>query len=297
MLLDKLLSNLAVHVEPFALCMVSKNWRLSLPGPPGVMLHFVLKGSGAISDTNRDLHPIGPNYLAIVPRGIAHTLQPRGEVQSECRIDGPPPGTPVHRIVAGQSQEHDLILACGVVSVRYGQSLGLFDHLRQVLTVDLSGTPQVSMAFQRILTEQTEPDSASETMTAALMTECLVCMFRQLTGNGEGSLPWLMALEDQRLSRAIDRVLEDPGADYTLELLAETAAMSRSAFAERFHAAFGRTPMSFVHHIRMQHACQLLRDARLSIDDITTRVGFASRSHFSRSFKKHSGLSPAAYRI
>ena len=49
MLLDKLLSNLAVHVEAFALCQLSKGWRLCLPGPPQVMLHFVLKGEGIYS--------------------------------------------------------------------------------------------------------------------------------------------------------------------------------------------------------------------------------------------------------
>ena len=41
MLLEKLLSNLTVHVEPFALCTVSEGWRLHLPGPPGLLLHFV----------------------------------------------------------------------------------------------------------------------------------------------------------------------------------------------------------------------------------------------------------------
>jgi AraC-like DNA-binding protein len=295
MTLDKLLSDLAVRVEPFALCMVNKSWRLRLPGPPGVMLHFILKGSGVI-DANRNLYPIEPHYLAVVPRGVVHALQPGGEVESEHRIDASPQGKPVHRIVAGPSEEHDLIVACGVVSVRYGQSLGLFDHLREVLVVDLSGTPQVSTAFQGILAEQTQPGPASEAMTAALMTECLVCMFRELTRNRDSSLPWLIALEDERLGRAIDRVLENPGADHTVELLAETAAMSRSAFAERFNTAFGLTPMGLVHHIRMQRACQLLRESRCSIDEVADRVGFSSRSHFSRAFKKHSGIPPAVYR-
>lgn len=115
------------------------------------------------------------------------------------------------------------------------------------------------------LTEQSQPGPASEAMTAALMTECLVCMFRQLTTNRDSSLRWLMALEDEQLGRAIDRILENPGANYTVELLAETAAMSRSAFAERLNTAFGVTPMGLVYHIRMQRACQLLRESRRSI--------------------------------
>jgi len=74
------------------------------------------------------------------------------------------------------------------------------------------------------------------------------------------------------------------------------AAMSRSAFSERFTAAFGLPPMSLVHHIRMQRAARLLRQGGQSIDEVAGRVGFSSRSHFSRAFKAHTGHSPAAFR-
>ena len=81
-----------------------------------------------------------------------------------------------------------------------------------------------------------------------------------------------------------------------MDSLGEVASMSRSAFAEKFTAAFGRSPMSFVHHVRMQRAAQLLQQPALSIDEVADRVGFASRSHFSRAFKKPSGVSPAEFR-
>ncbi len=69
MLLDKLLTNLAVHVEPFARCMLSTGWRLALPGPPEVMLHFVLEGHGAIRGLDGKTDPIAPYWLAVVPAG------------------------------------------------------------------------------------------------------------------------------------------------------------------------------------------------------------------------------------
>jgi transcriptional regulator GlxA family with amidase domain len=128
------------------------------------------------------------------------------------------------------------------------------------------------------------------------MTQCLVHLFRHLSSNGEGALPWLMALQDDRLGRVIDMIVDAPGADYTVESLAETAAMSRSAFAEHFAASFGRSPMSFVNHVRLQRAGQLLTVGNLSIDEIAKTIGYASRSHFSRAFKEHSGQSPNAFR-
>ena len=166
-----------------------------------------------------------------------------------------------------------------------------------MLTVDLSDVTQVRASFQGILAEQTLPGPGSEAMKKALMTQCLVQTLRHLCREGNRSLPWLAALEHARLAPALDRLIGDPAARHTVDSLAETAAMSRSAFMEHFVAAFGRPPMRFLHDVRMQRAARLLRtDARLSLDDIAGRVGFASRSHFPQTFNRHYGVSPTAFR-
>jgi AraC-like DNA-binding protein len=133
-------------------------------------------------------------------------------------------------------------------------------------------------------------------MTAALMTQCLVHLFRRLPSQDEDALPWLLALQDERLGRVIDMILEEPGAGYTVDTLAEKAAMSRSAFSERFNEFFGRSPMSFVNHVRMQRAAEMLAVESSSIDEICRTVGYSSRSHFSRAFKEHSGMPPNIFR-
>lgn len=291
---DKVLANLNIHVEPFALCLISEGWRLRLPGPPGVLLHFVLKGSGAIVGPKGDRHPLVPFSLSVVPVGAVHALESSGHVQRERRIDAPPKGEPICRLIVGSPEESNLIVACGVLGVRYGESFGLFDRLREVLVIDLSDTPEVGTAFQGILAEQSRPDSGSAVMTASFMMQCLVHLFRHLAR--QGPLPWLMALEDQRLGTAIDRILENPGMDHTVKSLAELAGMSRSTFAKRFNDAFGRSPMSLVHQLRMQRAAQLLQQRELSIEEVADRSGFSSRGHFSHAFKEHHGVSPAAFR-
>lgn len=296
MQLDKLLSNLSVHVDPFALCTMSEGWRLHLPGPPGLLFHFVLEGNGILYGPRSDAHPIAPLYLAVVPIGAKHVLESSGEIHDELRIDAPPTGDQVCEIVAGSSSQADLIVGCGIVKVRYGPSLDLFDHLHDVLAVDLSSVPEALNTFQGILAEQSRAIAGSAAMTAALMTQCLVHLFRRLPSQGEDALPWLVALQDDRLGRVIDMILDDPGADHSVESLAGVAAMSRSAFAEHFAKSFDRSPMSFVNHVRMQHAAQMLSVDNSSIDEIARIVGYSSRSHFSRAFKDHSGLPPNTFR-
>ena len=295
-LLDKLLANLDVRVDEFALCMLSSGWRMRLPGPSAAMMHFVLKGHGTVSDAKGNDLPVGPYWLAVVPAGVQHDLQTRGTTSNELRIDSAPPPNTVPNLVAGSSDDVDLLVACGITRVRYGESLGLFDYLRDVLTVDLSESPEALAAFRGILAEQSKPGPGTEAMTSALMFQCLVHLLRRLTEAADCPLPWLSALEDRRLARAMDRILENPGGVHTVESLADEAGMSRSTFAERFAVSFGRPPMALVHHVRMQRAAHLLKRGDLSINEVADRVGFSSRSHFSRVFKTHTGTGPAAYR-
>ncbi len=69
-MLDKLLVHIDVHVDYFSLCLVAAGWRLHLPGPPDVMLHFVLRGLGAVRGPAGRAWPLAPRWLAIVPREL-----------------------------------------------------------------------------------------------------------------------------------------------------------------------------------------------------------------------------------
>jgi AraC-like DNA-binding protein len=296
MLLDKMLSNLSVHVDPFAICTLSEGWRLRLPGPPGVLFHFVLEGSGMLYGPRNDAHPIDRLYLAVVPSGAKHVLETSGDIRDELVIPAPPSGEQVCEITAGPSERAKLVVGCGIVRIRYGPSLDLFDHLNNVLAVDLSSIPEAQIAFQGIFAEQSRAIAGSDAMTAAFMTQCLVHLFRRLPSQGEDVLPWLVALQDERLGRVVDMIIDEPGANYTVDKLADTAAMSRSAFTEHFTKSFGRSPMIFVNHVRMQRAAEFLAVENLSIDEIGKTVGYSSRSHFSRAFKDHMGIPPNAFR-
>jgi transcriptional regulator GlxA family with amidase domain len=129
------------------------------------------------------------------------------------------------------------------------------------------------------------------------MKECLITLLRRQCESGEVSAPWLRALVHPRLGPVIECILDHPGRPFTLESLADMAGMSRATFAERFREAFDRTPMEFLKEIRMRRAAQLLSTTDLPVKTVAARIGFASRSYFSRSFKEFEGVDPANYRL
>ena len=297
MLLDKLLDYISIQAEPFATCLLSMGWRLRLPGPPDVMFHFVMQGSGFLRGPNDELYPLERFSLAVVPRGMGHNLECGRDVQSERIIDAPPSGEGIVRLIAGAPTSAELRVACGAVSVTYGDSLGLFQRLDDIIVADLSGYPQVRLAFEGILAEQGGATEGSVALIRALMTQCIVYLLRYLSEQADGRLPWLPGLEDPNLARAVDVIFERPEGAHTVDSLADVAIMSRSVFAERFRAAFGSTPISFLHDIRLRRAAEIMRhETEASIENVAHRVGFNSRSHFSRAFKAQFGRSPASFR-
>ena len=297
-LLDQLLANVTIQVEPFAICLVNTGWRLNLPGPPEVLLHFVLEGQGTLRNSRDEAFAIGPSWLAVIPRNVKHSLECGPEISSLVQIDAAMlPEGQVHVFTAGPGDSPDLQVACGLINVTYGDSLSLFHHLDEVLVADLSAYPQARTAFESLLAEQRSPSAGSGPLTQALMSQCLVYLMRHLSAQEDQPLTWLSALQDPTLAPALDAMLNRPEAPHTVASLADTSAMSRTVFAERFNAAFGSGPMHFLHDLRLRRAAHILHQANdYSLDQIARRVGFTSRSHFSQAFKEHFRISPAAFR-
>ncbi|WP_290884060.1 helix-turn-helix transcriptional regulator [Fischerella sp.] len=63
-----------------------------------------------------------------------------------------------------------------------------------------------------------------------------------------------------------------------------------------FKQAMGLTPRQYVIRCRIETAKRLLAKWELSITEISDRLGFTSHSHFTTFFRKHTGITPTAYR-
>ena len=300
MLIERLLSDLELTMEPFAVCEVASGWRLHLAKVDWVTVHFVVAGSGRLragADSSVPVVALPRHTLALVPPSHVHQIEYGDPVEHEAA-----PTRPRRReddltaFEAGPSDDVELRVVCGRLRARSTQGLGLFDRLRGPLVIDFSDTPEMVHVFERMLEEERRPSAASAVMISALMSEALILLFRRLSIDPEWPMPWLAALEDPRLAEPLSLMLEHPERDHSVESLAEAASMSRTAFAEAFRAHYDQGPMSYLRETRLRRAAGLLRDTDLTVDEVASRVGYASRSQFSRAFSDRFGASPAAYR-
>jgi AraC-like DNA-binding protein len=77
--------------------------------------------------------------------------------------------------------------------------------------------------------------------------------------------------------------------------LAREAALSRSAFFERFSRTVGVAPMAYLLTWRMALAQDLLRRGAGSVAEVAERVGYGSASTFTVAFARHVGQPPGRY--
>lgn len=102
-------------------------------------------------------------------------------------------------------------------------------------------------------------------------------------------------LNEERTVRLIKEFLHEHFADNVkLKDLAKVAGLSPYHLLRVFKAAVGIPPHLYQQQLRVGKAKQLLADG-VSLAVTACETGFTDQSHFSRQFKKITGLTPALY--
>lgn len=107
---------------------------------------------------------------------------------------------------------------------------------------------------------------------------------------------WSQAVHDPQVGLAVTRMHDALAHPWTLEELARSAGLSRTALAERFRSAMGDTPLSHLRTLRMQRAMQLLSGTTRTLEAVAATVGYQDAFTFSKVFKRTVGVSPKAFR-
>lgn len=72
--------------------------------------------------------------------------------------------------------------------------------------------------------------------------------------------------------------------------------VSRQYFSRLFQRATGQGPHAYLTAVRLEKAKELMADPELPVRVIATRAGFEDPCYFAKTFRRHTGLTPSAYR-
>lgn len=82
---------------------------------------------------------------------------------------------------------------------------------------------------------------------------------------------------------------------WDIKKMADFCHLSTDYFSHQFKQATGSSPISFLNHLRIEHAKEMLLTENLTVSEISELVGYHDPLYFSRIFKKISGISPKMY--
>jgi AraC-like DNA-binding protein len=214
------------------------------------------------------------------------------------------PATPVHvdpKLTPAPTGEVRHGRRSGPPDVRLLGGGFLFDSPDSALLVSLLPAMLHLREAQRLSTlvdflgaESREERPGRDLVLSRLVEVMLIETLRSALG--EGTPPGLLrGLGDARLAIAIRAMHGDPARPWTIAELAATAALSRSAFFDRFTRAVGLPPMEYLLAWRMAIAKDLLRSGRTALAEVAERVGYGSASTFSTAFSRHVGHAPGRF--
>lgn len=102
-------------------------------------------------------------------------------------------------------------------------------------------------------------------------------------------------LSARALERTLAYIHDHLCESFTLADLARAACISRFHFARLFRASVGSSPMEYVLKARMEAAKQMLARGDQKIAATAAALGFFDQSHFTRTFRRITGVSPKAF--
>jgi AraC family transcriptional regulator len=147
----------------------------------------------------------------------------------------------------------------------------------------------LSGLFMKLYSEFLQMDSASPLAIEGLMLEMLAEASRQQVRVPDRTPPrWL--------AQALELLHEQFSEHLTIAHLATSVGVHPVHLAREFRRFYRCSIGEYVRRLRVEHASRRLCASDAPLAAIASAAGFSDQSHFSRTFKRFNGMTPAEYR-
>ncbi|MBI3899293.1 MAG: AraC family transcriptional regulator [Gammaproteobacteria bacterium] len=291
--LDDYLRAVSFQCQVYYRGQVCETWSLDTAGSGHVNFHAICHGECWFRLPGMDTPlRLQQGDVVVLPHDAPHLLASAPDITTGYgQISLPSP-------VAFDRQQSGTALICGYLMMDRSAHRLIFSMLPPYLIVrsQHSGAAQFRQLIDLLFIEAQADALAATAVLDRLADALMFYVIRYAVAGNATSAGLLAALRDKQICAALISMCEQPERAWTLEALAEQVFLSRSTFAERFHALLGQTPMDFLLDWRMQRARRWLEQDRLSVSEVAARCGYQSDAAFSKAFKRVLGVGPGELR-
>ncbi len=148
---------------------------------------------------------------------------------------------------------------------------------------------QIVWHMMRLCREFRETDDVSELVVEGLMLEMIAKATRIAKKSPINKPPrWLIQVKELLNDRFSEKL--------SLDQIAQTVSVHPTYLANAFREFFNTSIGEYLRQLRIDFSCRKLTETNGSIVEIALAAGFAHQSHFTNTFKRLTGMSPAKYR-
>lgn len=275
----------------FAQTPICRGCGVEFGGKRLLAVHTIVEGTAWFERDDFEPVELHAGDLILVPTGTPYRVV--GQPGERTRAHGAEDGTeaPDDAIVAR--------LMCGAYTMDAVLSDLLLDALPLLVPISGEvGDRRLRMVVALLDEELAAPQPGSQTVLDRSLDLLLALGLRAWFAHPGADVPgWYAALNDPVAGPAVSAIHTDPAGGWTVARLAQLAGVSRAAFASRFSAVVGQSPISYLTNWRMSIAAQAFTDEpAATIAAIAQRVGYANEYAFATAFRRHFGQPPGRWR-
>lgn len=174
---------------------------------------------------------------------------------------------------------------------------GLEKHWQEAVT-RLTRTPSLPKdspaltVLQDMVRSGLHDQIADGYQASALVYRFMMELLRASSSRTQKRNSWPASI--QLAIREIERSYQDLPS---LDAIAAAAGLSKYHLVRQFKRHTGMTPIEYLSKIRVERSIALLRDSRLSIEEIARRVGYSGSSYYIKVFQRWTGFTPGEFRL
>jgi AraC-like DNA-binding protein len=304
--LEDLLSRSDARGAVFAVTTVhGEDWSLRFDDAMRFGVHVILDGSALVRhDDGSSVWARAGDVVAVRTRDqqgrpLGHSLAGSDRPARAVRLSDFLAQPGVHRgerrfVADGPGRA--TTFACGALRLDGDLFAPLLDTLPAVLVVPAAPGSSLRAAVDALVLELADERPGQQTMLDRLLDVVFICILRDQLAREPRQPGWHAAMSDPALARALSAIHADPAREHTVASLADAARLSRAAFAQRFTAAVGMPPHTYLTRWRMSLARERLRDTDDPLAAIAREVGYGSPYAFGAAFKRTFGTAPGTWR-
>ena len=260
-------------------------WAIDTSGTQRMAFHVVTHGQCYLKVEDR-ITQLNTGDAVFFPNDSKHLLIANPQVEMEAN-------TIASRSMKEPMQDDTVALVCGHFEPQTPFFKSFSRYLPNVIIFKHAEGCDGSAIVDLLISEAKRANESSN----ALLDRFADCLFfLMLRDHHQQDDGLFAALLNPKLEKALQLIHESSSDTVTIDLMAQTAGMSRSAFATLFKETLEQSPKEYLTQWRMNQAYEWLAEDGISTFDAAIRSGYENEASFAKAFKRVIGMGPGAVR-